>query len=49
MAMFLLFLGGQLLTGFAEYNCEQTQHGHTAVALTGYLATGHLWEAGFDT
>jgi hypothetical protein len=23
MAMFLLFLGGQLLTGFAEYNSEQ--------------------------
>ena len=48
MAMFLLFLGGQLLTGFAEYNCEQTQHGHTAVALTDYLATGHLWEAIFE-
>ena len=48
MAMFLLFLGGQLLTGFAEYNSEQTQHGHTAVALTDYLATGHLWEAVFE-
>ncbi len=48
MAMFLLFLGGQLLTGFAEYNSEQTQHGHTAVALTNYLATGHLWEAIFE-
>ena len=33
-AMFLLFLGGQLLTGFAEYNSERTQHGHAAVALT---------------
>ena len=48
MAMFLLFLAGQLLTGFAEYNSEQTQHGHTAVALTDYLATGHLWEAIFE-
>ena len=48
MAMFLLFLGGQLLTGFAEYNSEQTQHGHTALALTNYLATGHLWEAIFE-
>ena len=42
MAMFLLFLGGQLITGFAEYNSEQEQHGHAAVAMTGYLATGHL-------
>ena len=48
MAMFLLFLAGQLLTGFAEYNSEQTQHGHTAVALTDYLTTGHLWEAIFE-
>ena len=24
MAMFLLFLAGQLLTGFAEYNSEQS-------------------------
>src|SRR5688572_20825798 len=48
MAMFLLFLAGQLLTGFAEYNSEQTQHGHTAVTLTDYLTTGHLWEAIFE-
>ena len=45
MGMFLLFLVAQLLTGFAEYNGEQTQHGQTAVALTDYLTTGHLWEA----
>ena len=48
MAMFLLFLGGQLLTGFAEYNREQTQHGQTAVVLRSYLTTGHLWEAIFE-
>ena len=48
MAMFLLSLAGQLLTGFAEHNSEQTQHGHTAVALTDYLTTGHLWEAIFE-
>ena len=41
MAMFLLFLAGQLITGFAEYNSEQEQHGHAPVAMTGYLATGH--------
>ena len=48
MAMFLLFLAGQLITGFAEYNGEQEQHGHATVAMTGYLATGHPWEAIFE-
>ena len=48
MAMFLLFLAGQLVTGFAEYNSEQTQHGLAAVAMTDYLATGHPWEAIFE-
>ena len=27
MAMFLMFLAGQLFTGFAEYNDEQAEHG----------------------
>ena len=48
MAMFLLFLAGQLVTGFAEYNNEQVEHGQAAVAMTGYLGTGHLWEALFE-
>lgn len=48
MAMFLVFLAGQLITGFAEYNGEQAQHGHAAVAMTDYLATGHPWEALFE-
>jgi hypothetical protein len=48
MAMFLLFLAGQLITGFAEYNAEQEQHGRAPVAMTGYLATGHPWEALFE-
>jgi len=48
MAMFLLFLAGQLLTGWAEYNSGQAQHGHAAVALGAYLSTGHPWEALFE-
>ena len=48
MAMFLLFLAGQLLTGSAEYNNEQVQHGLSAVTIIDYLATGHLWEALFE-
>jgi hypothetical protein len=48
MGMFGVFLVGQLLTGFAEYNSEQRQHGLAAISLTGYFATGHLWEAVFE-
>ena len=48
MGMFLLFLVGQGLTGFVEYNDEQAQHGRAAVAMADYLATGHPWEALFE-
>ena len=47
-AMFLLFLVGQCLTGFAEYNDEQVQHGQAAVTMADYFATGHPWEALFE-
>jgi hypothetical protein len=48
MAMFLLFLVGQLVTGLAEYNSEQVQHEQAAVSMSDYLATGHPWEALFE-
>jgi len=48
MALFLLFLAGQLLTGLAEYNNEQVQHGLAAVPISDYCATGQLWEAVFE-
>jgi hypothetical protein len=48
MAMFLVFLAGQVLTGFLEYNGEQAQHGQAGVAMAGYFATGHFWEALFE-
>jgi hypothetical protein len=48
MAMFLLFLVGQMFTGLAEYNSERTEHGQTTADLTTYLATGHPWEALFE-
>ncbi|HEX7085775.1 MAG TPA: DUF6766 family protein [Vicinamibacterales bacterium] len=48
MAMFVLFLGGQLVAGLAEYNHEQEQHGEGPVPMTAYLATGHPWEALFE-
>jgi hypothetical protein len=48
MAMFLVFLGGQMLTGWCEYNATQREHGEPALTMSGYLATGHPWEALFE-
>ena len=48
MAMFLLCLVGQLITGLHEYNATQAEHGQSSVAMTAYLMTGHAWEAVFE-
>ena len=48
MAMFLLFLAGQFVTGFYEYNATQAEHGQARVTVAGYLETGHPWEALFE-
>ena len=43
--LFLLFMGGQTLTGWHAFNEEQREHGQVAVPLTEYLGTGHFLEA----
>ena len=48
MAAFLVFLAGQLLTGFYEYNATQRDHGEAVVSWAGYMGTGHPWEAIFE-
>jgi Domain of unknown function (DUF6766) len=48
MAMFLVFLIGQLVTGLYEYNATQVEHARPLVALSEYLGTGHPWEALFE-
>ena len=48
MAAFLVFLAGQLMTGLYDYNATQREHGEPVVSLTGYLSTGHPWEALFE-
>ena len=48
MAMFLVCLVGQLITGLHEYNATQAEHGQSSVAMTAYLMTGHPWEALFE-
>jgi hypothetical protein len=48
LALFALFMLGQLGTGLAEYNAEQQEHGQPVVTLKAYLGTGHPWEALFE-
>ena len=48
MALFVVFLIGQLATGLSEYNTERQEHGEPVVTMTGYLSTGHPWEALFE-
>jgi hypothetical protein len=48
MSGFVVFLGGQFATGFAEYNAEQRLDGKPAVSFSSYLRTGHPWEATFE-
>jgi hypothetical protein len=48
LTLFAVFLAGQIATGWNEFNQEQIEHGASPLALTGYLATGHPWEALFE-
>ena len=48
MAMFMVFLVGQLVTGLYEYNATQREHGQPSATMASYLATGHPWEALFE-
>ena len=48
LGLFGVFTGGQVLTGWYEFNDELAAHGRAALSLGGYLATGHLWEAIFE-
>ena len=48
MAMFLLSLIGQILTGWHDTNASRLAHGNVEVDLRGYLASGHPWESLFE-
>jgi hypothetical protein len=48
MAMFGLFLAGQVVAGFWEFNEERAAHHAGPITITAYLATGHLWESVFE-
>ena len=48
LALFLLFLAAQAITGYRVYNDEQAEHGGEPVSLLGYLGTGDFAEATFE-
>ena len=43
--LFLIFMGGQAVTGHLEYNEDQREHGQQPIGFTTYLASGHFLEA----
>lgn len=45
VALFLLFLVGQSVTGMLEYNQDQREHGEAPVSYPHYLASSHFAEA----
>ncbi|HEU4629281.1 MAG TPA: DUF6766 family protein [Gemmatimonadaceae bacterium] len=47
-ALFLLSIGGQLLTGERSYNAEQRAHGEPTLSLGAYVRTGHFVESVFE-
>src|SRR5688572_22168829 len=48
MLFFLIFLIGQLATGFHTYNSERQEDGQPAVTVAEYFQAGHPWEATFE-
>jgi hypothetical protein len=48
LALFVIFFGGMMLTGFRVYNAEQLEHGDQAVSLGRYLLSGDFHEATFE-
>ena len=47
-ALFFLFLAGQSLTGWPEYNQEQQEHNQPQVEYIEYLGSGHFIESVFE-
>ncbi|MEE2522047.1 DUF6766 family protein [Pseudarthrobacter sp. J75] len=48
LGLFVVFLGGMILTGAANYNEEQAAHGQPTVSVLGFLGTGEFVEATFE-
>jgi hypothetical protein len=48
LGLFAIFLAGQVVAGWYEFNGEQMAHEAPAVALLTYLTMGHPWAALFE-
>ncbi len=46
--IFLVAWFAQSVTGWSEYNAEQTAHGVSTVSWLGYIGTANFWEATFQ-
>jgi hypothetical protein len=48
LALFLVFLAAQSLTGWTQRNHEAQEHGEARISYPHYLTTGHFYEATFE-
>jgi hypothetical protein len=48
MLFFSIFTAGQLIAGWKAHNEEREQHGESSLSISGYLNSGHPWEALFE-
>ena len=48
IAIFLVLLGGQILTGWRDHDKEARAHHQHGIGLAQYLTTGHFYEATFE-
>jgi hypothetical protein len=46
--LFLMSFVGHAVTGAADYNAEQVQHGEPTVSTVGYLATSRFWSESLE-
>jgi len=48
VGLFVVFFGGMVVSGAAEYSADQVSHGQAAVGIFEYLGTGAFLEATFE-
>ncbi|MGF6834770.1 membrane protein implicated in regulation of membrane protease activity [Paenarthrobacter sp. TE4293] len=46
--LFVVFLGGMIISGAATYSEEQQAHGQPATGISDFLTSGSFWEAVFE-
>ena len=46
--LFVFSLGGQLVTGFDDYNADRAEHDQSTTTMAAYIGTGHFIEAVFE-